>query len=149
MGSDSLMVLHDRVVVVGGGLVQSCDLVEVVLHACGGWTRGVIGVCVRVRVRVRESPWMRTEPLTRLDVLQQHPDVLVAVRAGLLMVEAQGVQQLVLHSVVVQAALTTQGHRLGVTGATHEGIAPTIREAVGGRPGLYGWESIDFTSVYI
>ena len=72
MGSDSLMVLHDRVVVVGGGLVQSCDLVEVVLHACGGWTRGVIGVCVRVRVRVRESPWMRTEPLTRLDVLQQH-----------------------------------------------------------------------------
>ena len=52
MGSDSLMVLHDRVVVVGGGLVQSGDLVEVVLHACGGWTRGVIGVCVRVRVRV-------------------------------------------------------------------------------------------------
>ena len=149
MGSDSLMVLHDRVVVVGGGLVQSCDLVEVVLHACGGWTRGVIGVCVRVRVR--ESPWMRPESLTRLDVLQQHPDVLVAVRAGLLMVEAQGVQQLVLYSVVVQAALTTQGHRLGVTGATHEGIAPTIREAVGGRPGLFEgkcWENIDFT-VYI
>ena len=68
--------------------------------------------------------------------------MLVTVRAGLLVVEAQGMQQLMLHRVVVQAALTTQGHRLGVTTATHKGIAPTIREAVGVRPGGFEWESV-------
>ena len=143
MGSDSLVVLHDRVVVVGGALVQCGDLVEVVLHACGGKTRRVICVCVCVCVCVcmRESLWMRTEPLTRLDVLEHHPDVLVAVGAGLLVVEAQGVQQLVLDRVVVQAALTTQGHRLGVTTATDKRIAPRIREAIRVRPGGFEWES--------
>ena len=55
MGSDSLVVLHDRVVVVGGVLVQCGDLVEVVLHACRGWSRGVIGVCVSVCVCVIET----------------------------------------------------------------------------------------------
>lgn len=50
--------------------------------------------------------------LTVNDVLPVHPDVAVSVRASLFVVEAEGVQQLVLHSAVVQAALTTQRHRL-------------------------------------
>ena len=62
--------------------------------------------------------------LTRLDVLQQHPNVVVPVRAGLLVVEAQGVQKLVLNSPVVQAAAASQRHSLGTTLAANIGVAP-------------------------
>ena len=70
--------------------------------------------------------------LTRLDVLQEDTDVVVPVRAGLLVVEAQGVEQLMLHSVVVDATLTAQRHRLGITSTTHVGVTPvtTQRERI-------------------
>jgi len=93
LGEGILVVLHDRVVVVARSLVQSVDLVEVVLHA-------------------------------RLDILQKDTDVAVPVRAGLLMVEAQSVEQLMLHSVVVDATLTAQRHRLGITSTTDVGVTP-------------------------
>lgn len=48
--------------------------------------------------------------------------MLVPVGAALLVVEAESVEQLVLDGLVVQAALTVQGHRLGVTTATNERV---------------------------
>lgn len=57
------------------------------------------------------------------DVLPHHPDVAVPVGAGLLVVEAQGMEQLVLHRAVVQTALAAQGHHLFATLATHVGVA--------------------------
>ncbi len=61
--------------------------------------------------------------LTFDDVLQQDPDVLVPVGATLFMVEAQSVEQLMLDRSIVNAALTTQRHGLGVALATHAGVA--------------------------
>lgn len=62
--------------------------------------------------------------LTFEDVLQQDLDVLVPVGATLLMVEAQGVEQLVLDRSMVNAALAVQRHDLAVALATHVGVAP-------------------------
>lgn len=59
---------------------------------------------------------------TRLDVLPQDTDVLVPVGAALLVVEAEGVEQLVLDGVVVEAALTVQRQSLGVTTAANVGV---------------------------
>lgn len=61
--------------------------------------------------------------LTRLDVVPQDFNVLVSVRATLLVVEAQSVQQLVLDGVVVETALTVQGQSLGITTTAHVGVA--------------------------
>ena len=63
---------------------------------------------------------------TGQDVLPEDADVVVPVRAALLVVEAQGVQQLVLDGVVVQAALTVQRHQLRVANPTHVGITPAM-----------------------
>lgn len=57
------------------------------------------------------------------DVLPDHADVVVAVVAGLLVVKAQGVQELVLDGVVVQTARAAQGHGLSVATATNIGVA--------------------------
>lgn len=48
----------------------------------------------------------------RDDVLQQDANMLVPIRAGLFMVEAQGVKQLMLNNIVENTALTTQRHDL-------------------------------------
>ena len=56
------------------------------------------------------------------DVLPDHTDVVVTVVAGLLVVEAQSVEQLVLDGVVVQAAGTAQRHGLSVTSTTNVGV---------------------------
>lgn len=68
---------------------------------------------------------------TRPDVLPQDPDVLVPVGAALLVVEAEGVEELVLHGAVVEAALAVQRHRLGVTTATHVGVTPAPKNTQG------------------
>lgn len=65
---------------------------------------------------------------TWLDVLPQHADVIVPVGATLFVVEAEGVEELVLDGAVVQAALTVQGQTLGVTLATHVGVAAAHRQ---------------------
>ena len=70
--------------------------------------------------QVRVSP-------TRYDVLPQDPDVPVSVGAALLVFEAQSVQQLVLHHVVVQAARPLQRQSLLVEKTTHVGVTPDRR----------------------
>ena len=57
------------------------------------------------------------------DVPQQDIDVLVPVRATLLVVEAQCVEQLVLDRSIINAAPAAQRHCLGISLATHEGVA--------------------------
>lgn len=66
--------------------------------------------------------------LTWLDVLVQDADVTVPVGATLLVVEAEGVEQLMLDGAVVQAALPVQRQGLGITPATHVGVAPACRQ---------------------
>ena len=61
--------------------------------------------------------------LTIDDVLPGHLDVLVAVGARLLVVKAQGMQQLELDRPVVEAALPGQGHHLLTPLTTHPGVA--------------------------
>ena len=63
-----------------------------------------------------------------MHILQKDSDVLVPVTATLLVVEAQGVQQLVLDSVVVDAALTTQRQGLTIAKTTHIGVTPAIEQ---------------------
>lgn len=62
--------------------------------------------------------------LAWLDVLPQDADVSVPVGATLFVVEAEGVEQLVLDRAVVQAALAVQGQGLGVALATHVRVTP-------------------------
>lgn len=57
------------------------------------------------------------------DVIPDHLDVVVPVGARLFVVEAQGVQELVLHGAVVEAPLAAQRHRLTATLAAHVGPA--------------------------
>lgn len=68
------------------------------------------------------------EVLTWLDVLPQDADVSVPVGATLFVVEAEGVEQLMLDGAVVQAALTIQRQGLGVTPATHVRVTPACRQ---------------------
>lgn len=49
--------------------------------------------------------------------------MVVPVRASLFMVEAKGMEQLMLDGAVVQTTLTTQRHSLTTTLTTHIGIA--------------------------
>lgn len=56
-------------------------------------------------------------------VLPVDVDVVVTVTAGLLMVKAQGMEELMLDGVVVQAALTGQRHSLGITLTANIGVA--------------------------
>lgn len=63
---------------------------------------------------------------TRLDVLPQDADVFVPVGATLLVVEAEGVEQLVLDGAVVQTALSVQREPLGITTASHVGVTAVI-----------------------
>ena len=52
--------------------------------------------------------------------------MVVTVAAGLLVVEAQSVQQLVLDSVVVQTTPTAQRHNLLATATANVGVAPDV-----------------------
>lgn len=61
--------------------------------------------------------------LTLDDVFPLHPDVVVPVGAGLLVVEAQGVEQLVLDGAVVEASAAGQRHSLSAALATHGRVA--------------------------
>lgn len=57
--------------------------------------------------------------LTWLDVLVQDADVTISVGATLFVVEAEGVEHLMLDGAVVQAALPVQRQGLGVTQTAH------------------------------
>lgn len=57
--------------------------------------------------------------LTWLDVLVQDADVTIPVGATLFVVEAEGVEQLMLDGAVVQAALLVQRQGLGVAHTAH------------------------------
>lgn len=61
--------------------------------------------------------------LTITDVFPGHPDVVVPVRAGLFVVEPEGMQQLMLHSAVVETTLTAQRHSLTTTLTAHVRVA--------------------------
>lgn len=65
---------------------------------------------------------------TRLDVLPQDPDVVVPVGAALFVVEAEGVEQLVLDGAVVEAALTVQRQSLGITTTPHVGVTAAFKQ---------------------
>lgn len=64
---------------------------------------------------------------TRLDVLPKDSDVLVPVGAALLMVEAKGVEQLMLDSAVVYAPCSIQRQVLGITSAANVGVTAVIK----------------------
>lgn len=66
--------------------------------------------------------------LTSLDVLQKDVDVSVSVRAGLFMVEAQGVENFVLHHTDTQAAWTSQRDGLSSPLTTNVGITPDTNQ---------------------
>lgn len=68
--------------------------------------------------------------LTRDDVLQQNANVIVSVRAGLLMVEAQGVKELMLDDGFENTTSTTQRHSLLITTASYERKTPEQRNGV-------------------
>lgn len=57
--------------------------------------------------------------LTWLDVLVQDADVTIPVGATLFVMEAEGVEQLMLDGAVVQTALPVQRQGLGVTPTAH------------------------------
>lgn len=66
--------------------------------------------------------------LTWLDVLVQDADVTIPVGATLFVVEAEGVEQLMLDGAVVQAALLVQRQGLGVTQTAHVWVTPACRQ---------------------
>lgn len=73
--------------------------------------------------RLREPDLKRNGgALTLVDVLPHDFDILVAVVAGVLVVEAERVQQLVLDDAVTQAAVPLQGDHLLASGGTQRGI---------------------------
>lgn len=57
------------------------------------------------------------------DVLNQNLDVVVPIGAAVLVVEAEDVEQLVLHRPHLDAALAAEGHRLDAAQSAHEGVA--------------------------
>lgn len=116
------MVLHDRIVVVGCVQVQSVHFVECVRQTCKQKKKG------KTATRSLILNVLIEEVLTWLDVLPQDADVSVPVGATLFVVEAEGVEQLMLDGAVVQAALTIQRQGLGVTPATHVRVAPACRQ---------------------
>lgn len=146
------MVLHDGVVVVGCVQVQRVHLVECVRQTCEKSKTNqvhlpeVIHICqgsdgIHRFIFITSNSWstlgylggklswmLLSRAPTWLDVLPQHADVIVPVGATLFVVEAEGVEELVLDGAVVQAALTVQGQTLGVTLATHVGVAAAHRQ---------------------
>lgn len=61
--------------------------------------------------------------ITRLNVLQQDFNVVVSVRAGLFMVEAQSMEQFMLDGAMVKASTLGQRHYLLTTTTADEGPA--------------------------
>ena len=66
--------------------------------------------------------------ITINDVVPVYSDVVVPVGAGLLVVEAEGVEQLMLNGAVVQTASSAQRHGLTTTLTTHIWVAAVITE---------------------
>ena len=62
--------------------------------------------------------------LTPEDVLVVNTNVSVTITAGLLVVEAQGVQKLMLDHLVVHTPSSSQGYNLSSTSTPHIGPAP-------------------------
>lgn len=71
---------------------------------------------------------VEAEIQTSLDVLPHDADVIVPVRTALFVVEAEGVEQLVLDGVVVDAAISVQRNRLGSTSAADVGVTPAFEQ---------------------
>lgn len=118
--SDLLAVMHDGGVVIGSSQVVGLHLGKVSKGFCE-WTDNHSGVVASV------GPWRGSggDPqLTWPNVLGEDVDVGVPVRAGLFVVEAQGVENLVLHRAGVQATSSPQGDRLSSALATDVGPAP-------------------------
>lgn len=67
---------------------------------------------------------------TITDVLPDDLDVIVTVTAGLFMVEAKSVEQLMLHSAVVKAAITGQRHSLCITLTTNVRVASVRQRSI-------------------
>lgn len=67
---------------------------------------------------------------TITDVLPDDLDVIVTVTAGLFMVEAKSVEQFMLHSAVVKAAITGQRHSLGITLTTNVRVASVKQRSI-------------------
>jgi hypothetical protein len=63
---------------------------------------------------------------TGLDILEENADVIVTVAAGLFVVEAQGMEELVLGGAVVHTAGSAQRHNLGIARTTNIGPAPAM-----------------------
>lgn len=61
---------------------------------------------------------------SRNDILQQDADILIPVRPGLFMVEAQGVEQLMLDDGLEDTTLATQRHHLGITTTSNKRETP-------------------------
>lgn len=72
----------------------------------------------------------RAEPElpTRHDVVQENANMLVPVRASLLMVEAQRVEHLMLDDLLENTTLAAQRHRLGPPPTTNKRVAPEDTE---------------------
>lgn len=92
--------------------------------------------------------------ITRLNVLQQDFDVVVSVVAGLLVVESQSVEQLVLDGAVVEASTTGQRHHLLPTTTADERPAAGRDQTQDGEDGeeseqlsLTTFSSVDFLPV--
>ena len=60
--------------------------------------------------------------------MQEDTNMVVAVNACLLMVEAQSMQELVLYCPIIDAALAAQRHHLATTNAPHIGITPVKKK---------------------
>lgn len=67
---------------------------------------------------------------TRYDILQQDANMLIPVRPGLFMVEAQGVEQLVLDDGLEDTTLATQRHHLGTTTTPNKRETPEREQQI-------------------
>lgn len=82
---------------------------------------GSVGVLVEKQY---DMPfWILNSSITRHNILQQDFDVVVPVRAGLLMVESQSVEQLMLDGAVIKASTAGQGHHLFTATTANIGVA--------------------------
>lgn len=68
------------------------------------------------------------------DILNQNLDVVVPVGAAVLVVEAEDVEQLVLHCPHFDTALTAEGHHLDAAQSAHEGVAAATHSGIRNKP---------------
>lgn len=124
--ADRPVVVHDRVVVVRRSLVQGFGFVEVESLACSRWSDDTARVSFPPDSSINTTTVGRRRP-TYHDVLNQNLDVAVPVGAAVLVLEAEDVEQLVLHCALIDAALTAERHHLDAAQSAHEGVAAATR----------------------